>query len=66
MQVKSTAECFRGAICSILENLKKIVLSIFEWLLKTGFIYKPVHKTVVSSSHVLSPVQLIEKGVLLS
>ena len=43
MQVKSIAECSRGAFCSTFDLhldtkwLSGLALSIFEWPLKTGF-----------------------------
>ena len=43
MQVKSIAECSRGAFCNtfdctkLLHVFKTFVLSIFEWPLKSGF-----------------------------
>ena len=70
MQVQSTAECSKGGNSSILQTfiklpfvIKILVLSIFEWLLKTGLtvhsfdliLYVPVnsygHVCTVSSTN---------------
>ena len=50
MQGKSIAECSHGAFCSTLtciklpHGLKTLVLSIFEWPLKTGFTVQALKK----------------------
>ena len=54
MLVKSIAECSCGAFCSILTCIKltymAIVLSIFEWLLKTGFTVPLINADADTSS----------------
>ena len=47
MQVKSIAECSKGTFIKLPFVIKIFVLSIFEWLLKTGF-------TVSGSKDILS------------
>ena len=59
MQVKCIAECSRGAFCSTLTCIKlphgfqTLVLSVFEWSLKTGFTVYGICASLVYQNKIL-------------